>query len=396
MERARPAVEARPREEAMSDKTRVLIVDDEPDLGDAYGEILGEAGHEVSIAHDGRAALELIRRVPFDVVVSDIVMPGMNGIQVLRAVRERDLDTPVLLMTANPGLETAIEALELGALKYLIKPVKEQDLIASVESAIRLHRIAQLKREAAAHLRAQGRLVGDRAGLESRFERALGSLWVAYQPIVHAVDGRIAAHEALVRSAESVFPDPGALFDAAERLGRVADVGRAVRQSVAALLGSAPPGRQVFVNLHAQDLVDERLYGASEALSKSAGSVVLEITERVALDDVPDVRGRIAALRKLGYRIAIDDLGAGYAGLNSFAALEPDVAKLDLALVRGVDHEPVKRRIVSSMTSLCKDLGIVVVAEGVETQAERDTLVALGCDLLQGFFFGRPAAPGSP
>jgi EAL domain-containing protein (putative c-di-GMP-specific phosphodiesterase class I) len=86
----------------------------------------------------------------------------------------------------------------------------------------------------------------------------------------------------------------------------------------------------------------------------------------------------------------VDDLGAGYAGLTSFAALEPDVVKLDMALVRGVDREPIKHRLVGSMTRLCRDLGILVVAEGVETSAEKEALQELGCDLLQGYLFGRP------
>jgi EAL domain-containing protein (putative c-di-GMP-specific phosphodiesterase class I) len=99
----------------------------------------------------------------------------------------------------------------------------------------------------------------------------------------------------------------------------------------------------------------------------------------------------VRSLRALGFRIAIDDLGAGYAGLTSFAILEPEVVKLDMSLVRGVNDEPIKRRLVSSMVTLCKELGILVVAEGIETEAERETLASVGCDLLQGFLLGRPA-----
>jgi EAL domain-containing protein (putative c-di-GMP-specific phosphodiesterase class I) len=119
---------------------------------------------------------------------------------------------------------------------------------------------------------------------------------------------------------------------------------------------------------------------------------VLEITERQSVEGVAGLPERIKALRELGYRLAIDDLGAGYAGLTTFALLEPDVVKLDMALVRGCDHEPVKQQLIRSMASLCKELGALVVAEGVETEAERDTVVSLSCDLLQGFLLGRPAA----
>jgi EAL domain-containing protein (putative c-di-GMP-specific phosphodiesterase class I) len=118
---------------------------------------------------------------------------------------------------------------------------------------------------------------------------------------------------------------------------------------------------------------------------------VLEITERASFDDVKDVRSRIDRLRKLGYRIAIDDLGAGYAGLSSFTELEPHIAKLDMSLVRGIDTNERKQSIVGSMQKLCTDIGIIVVSEGVETPAERDMLVSLGCDLIQGYLFAKPA-----
>jgi EAL domain-containing protein (putative c-di-GMP-specific phosphodiesterase class I) len=119
----------------------------------------------------------------------------------------------------------------------------------------------------------------------------------------------------------------------------------------------------------------------------------LEITERSSLDEVKDVRSRVAALRELGFSIAVDDLGAGYAGLTSFTLLEPEIVKLDMSLVRDVHQNSTKQKVVRSMTALAKDMGVIVVGEGVECKAERDALVDLGCDLLQGFLFARPGRP---
>jgi len=87
----------------------------------------------------------------------------------------------------------------------------------------------------------------------------------------------------------------------------------------------------------------------------------------------------------------VDDLGAGYAGLTSFTLLEPEFAKLDMSLIRGIDSDPKRQCIVRSMKRLCDELGIAVVAEGIETPGERDMLIALGCDLLQGYLFAKPA-----
>jgi len=93
----------------------------------------------------------------------------------------------------------------------------------------------------------------------------------------------------------------------------------------------------------------------------------------------------------MGFRIAVDDLGAGYAGLTSFTQLEPEIAKLDMSLVRGIDADPRRQSIVLSMKRLCDELDIAVVAEGVETVGERDALAELGCHLLQGYLFAKPA-----
>ena len=148
------------------------------------------------------------------------------------------------------------------------------------------------------------------------------------------------------------------------------------------------------MNLHARDLADESLTSPDSPLSKIAHRVVLEITERASLNEVRDVRPKIAELRAMGYRIAIDDLGAGYAGLGSFTVLEPEVVKIDMALVRDVDKHPMKKRLIGSIASFCRDMGMLVVGEGVETEEERQALLEVGCGLLQGYLIGRPGRAG--
>jgi EAL domain-containing protein (putative c-di-GMP-specific phosphodiesterase class I) len=113
----------------------------------------------------------------------------------------------------------------------------------------------------------------------------------------------------------------------------------------------------------------------------------------VSLDRITDISDKVAQLRALGFRIALDDLGAGYAGLTSFTLLEPEFVKLDMSLVRDVNTSATKQKVIRSMVRLCKDLGKQIIAEGVETRAERDQLIELGCDLLQGYFFARPGRP---
>jgi EAL domain-containing protein (putative c-di-GMP-specific phosphodiesterase class I)/CheY-like chemotaxis protein len=372
---------------------RVLVVDDEEPLARAIRRSLFAAGYDVSTASDGEQATKLLSSGDFNAIVSDIGMPRMSGIQLLQAVRQRDLDVPVILITGAPDLKTAVEAVAHGALLYLTKPIDTVGLVKAVARAVRLNRMAGLKREAFI-LGAQGGLGAlDLLALEASFERALGTLWMAYQPIVRAVDGSLFGYEALLRSEEKALPHPGAVLDAAERLGRLEHLGKKIRTVACEPVAKADPRALFFVNLHARDLMDDTLLSPEAPLSSIANRVVLEVTERASLDEVKDVRAKIVDLRRMGFRLAIDDLGAGYAGLTSFATLEPEFVKLDMSLVRDVDKNPMKEKLVRSMTLLCKDLGMMVVAEGVETQSERDLLVALGCDLLQGYLLAKPGRP---
>jgi EAL domain-containing protein (putative c-di-GMP-specific phosphodiesterase class I) len=369
-----------------------LVVDDDAQIRKDLSRVLQAMGLLVDLAVNGREAAELLKQQSFDVVVSDIDMPEMTGLELLRTIRQHDLDVPLLLVTGNPGLETAVQAVRYGAFRYLTKPIDVEDLSQAVKEATALHRMAQLKREALEIIGVEGKQLGDRASLDARFTRALDQLWMAQQPIVHWPERRVFAYEALLRSREPSLRGPADLLDAAERLGRLQDLGRCIRSRVAQAAVAAPAGVQLFVNLHSRDLADEELYSKMAPLSAIAQRVVLEITERASLDDIQGLPSRIDQLRKLGFRIAIDDLGAGYAGLTSFTQLEPDFAKLDMSLVRGVDQSDRKQSVIRAMNTLCKqDLSVQVVTEGVETVQERATLERLGCDLLQGYLFAKPS-----
>jgi EAL domain-containing protein (putative c-di-GMP-specific phosphodiesterase class I) len=375
---------------ATQETPEILVVDDEPVTARSYARALAAGGYKVSVAHDGREAAALAKSRPFEVIVSDIAMPDMDGLALLRVIRETDLDVPMIFMTGSPALESAMAAIEYGAFRYLVKPIAPDALMDAVARAVVVHKLARVRREAAAVRELEGKQIGDRAGLEARFASGVEKLWVAAQPIVSWSGRRTVAYETLLRTDEPTLRSPLDFFDAAERLGRAAELGRTIRRHVARHLHQTPPPAHLFVNLHPADLEDEELYADDGALTPFAKQVVLEITERAALDRIHELGSRVTRLRALGYRIAIDDLGAGYAGLTSFAQLEPEVVKVDMSLVRGIDASPVKQKLVRSIIALCTELGIQLVAEGIETPAERDALVALGGDLCQGYLFARP------
>jgi EAL domain-containing protein (putative c-di-GMP-specific phosphodiesterase class I) len=230
--------------------------------------------------------------------------------------------------------------------------------------------------------------------LEERLDRCLAAMTMHYQPIVHAKTRARFGYEALLRSTDKSLPHPGAILDAAERLERIPALGRAVRAQCAKVIAAAEPARGVvFINLHLLDLFDKQLTSAFAPLSKVASRVVLEITERTSLEGQLDLRYRVAELRELGFRIAFDDLGGGHARMGTFTLLDCDLVKLDMSLVRDVDKHPLKQRLIRSVTDLCRDQGITVIGEGVETDAEAQVLVDLGCDLLQGYLIAKPGLP---
>ena len=377
-------------------RAKVLLVDDDAAVRRDYERLLRALGCDVTTAVDGVDAIERLIAEPVELIISDIGMPRLTGLAFLRAVREHDLDVPIVLMTGAPGLETAMEAIEYGAFRYLVKPITLDRMRQVVRDAVHMHALARLKREALMLVGAEGKQLGDRASLDARFSRALDQVWMAYQPIVRWPARSVFAYEALLRSNEPSLRSPLDLLDAAERLGRLHDLGRRIRALVAEAADDAPSDALLFVNLHAVHLNDAELLSATSPLARHASRVVLEITERVSLEGVPEVQRRVAALRDLGYRIAVDDLGAGYAGLASFAQLDPEFVKLDMSLVRGIDVSARKRSVVRAMARLCtNELAIDMISEGVETEAERDTLVDEGCSVLQGYLFARPG-PGFP
>ena len=372
-------------------RPRLLLVEDEDALRQALVRSLNGTFDVIAVA-DGAAAADLLVKETFDGVLSDIGLPGMSGVDLLRLVRTYDLDVPVVLMTGQPSVETAVAALELGALTYVQKPFAHDVLHDTLLRAAKLARLARTKREAVAAGVGGSPLAGDRAGLHMSFDRALETLSVVFQPIVDRRARRTMGFEALMRTKEPSMPHPGALLEVAERLDRLPDLGRRVREIAATNFRPPDDGMTLFVNLHPADLMDSGLYDRNAPLTKIASRVVLEITERAALEDITDTKHRVNELRRRGFRLAIDDLGAGYAGLTSFATLEPEVVKLDMSLIRGIEGSPVKRHIVESMTRLCRELDMQVVAEGIETMAELATVIDLGCDHLQGYLLGRPDA----
>jgi diguanylate cyclase (GGDEF)-like protein len=217
-----------------------------------------------------------------------------------------------------------------------------------------------------------------------------------YQPIVDLRTGTVMGFEGLVRPLpETQFAHPGALFTAAEITGRVTDLDVACLGVVLAGARSVPDARTISLNLSPRTLESPE-FGAARLLHMlrsegiPAGRVILEITERDVIHDLPRVLAALAACRAAGMRIAVDDVGAGNAGLRLLSQFRFDVVKIDLSLVQaGTGHETV-RSVLGTLVDLAGRWGALIVAEGVETAAQLALTRDLGMDAGQGYLLGRP------
>lgn len=367
----------------------VLVVDDDPAVLSVVRRLLARDGHAVEATLDPLVALAFAKDQDFDVVLTDLSMVGMDGIELLRQVRMVGKDVPFILMTGRPSLDSAIRAVEFGAARYICKPFSHEELRIAVSHSVQLTRMARLRRQATDVARSG--LDGNGEAERTEVEDAIRSLVMHYQPIVNAENGNIFGYESLMRPQHSRLRFPDVLLDAAARVQRLGMLGMTVRALAPRPL--AGMDAVLFINLHADDLMDEDLYRSNTVLAQMADRVVLEITERAPLHSIPNLGERSRQLRDIGFRLALDDLGAGYAGLGSFAALEPEYVKLDISLVSNVHRSVMKQKLVQSFTLLCRDMGIGVVAEGVETMEERECVRNLGVNLLQGYLLARPGPP---
>ena len=216
--------------------------------------------------------------------------------------------------------------------------------------------------------------------------------WPVVQPIFDARTGTLVALEGLSRFDSE--RTPARWFDAAARAGLSAELELAAAESVLDLLRdgrTVPDGVAVSVNLSPATALNADLAALLHGVDLAR--VIVEITEHHPVSDYAGFCAFLAPWRARGLRLAVDDAGAGYASLQHVLMCEPDWIKLDIALIRGVDVDPVRKALLRAVIAFAVEAGIKVVAEGVETEPERDALCELGVDLLQGFLLGHPAKP---
>jgi EAL domain-containing protein (putative c-di-GMP-specific phosphodiesterase class I) len=243
----------------------------------------------------------------------------------------------------------------------------------------------------------------NRLDTASALRRAIDrdELRVHYQPVIELEPGRISGFEALVRwqHPERGLLQPSQFIEIAEDTGLILELGRWVlRESIGQIARwraeSPEPGLSIAVNVSARQLrTADLLVDLSEHLERHglpAGAVHLEITESVLMDDVEYSIESLVALKSIGVQVDVDDFGTGFSSLNYLKRLPIDGLKIDQSFVAGLGIDKNDSAITHAVTSLAHALGLTVIAEGVETEAQARQLVALGCHSGQGYLWSRP------
>jgi EAL domain-containing protein (putative c-di-GMP-specific phosphodiesterase class I) len=212
---------------------------------------------------------------------------------------------------------------------------------------------------------------------------------IAMQPIVDVVKRRVVGYEALARFGTAGTRGPGPVLRSAADTGHTVELELQLMAEGLAVQDRLGPDQFLAVNVGRAALMERELGRLLDGCDLS--TVVLELSEHTLAVDQRALLRRLDSLRERGLRVALDDVGAGYAGLRQLLDIRPDVLKLDRGIIAGLEVDPGRQSVVQCMVDLSRRMGMQLVAEGVETTAELTCLMSLGVELAQGFLLGRPA-----
>ena len=376
---------------------RVLIADDEPPLLRMVADLIrAYDGFEVAaLAADADEAADRAAETRPDVALLDVRMPG-GGVSAARAIRSRSPRTHIVAHSAYHDTTLVLAMLRAGATGYVVKGAPPSELIAALEGAasgttmLSGEAISGMVAELSGQRRESQRTAAERGRLRREIRGVIdrSTLTSALQPIFDLERLEPVGYEALARFPNHSTRQVPDWFSDAATVGLRAELELSAVATGMGALGSLPEHTFLAVNA-SPELLGERTL--SEMLSAApARRLVLELTEHAEVADYEALVGCLHELRAAGCRIAVDDAGAGYASLRHILRLRPDYIKLDMTLTRDIDHDPDRRALASSLLTFAREVSATVIAEGIETEAELDTLRGLGATLGQGYYLARP------
>jgi len=389
---------------------KILVIEDEQIIRENILKLLKAEGFDVTGAENGAQGLNAaVSNLP-DVIICDVMMPELDGYGVLMALRSNPVTAtlPFVFLTGKAERSEMRQGMELGADDYLTKPFTKAELVGAISSRLK-------KQEAVAEqynsLRSQScELIQDAADKLEQIKTSLcdalerEQFQVYYQPQVNVQTGKIMSAEALIRwlHPEKGLISPAQFIPSAEATGFIVQLGEWVLQTACRQMqvwqNAGFSGLRIAVNLSARQFhqpdLSSRVAQILAEIGLEPSSLELELTESLMVEDAPSAIATLQQLKKLGVSISIDDFGTGYSSLSYLAQYPFDTLKIDRCFISNITHGCTNAAIVKAIIQMAHSLCLEVIAEGVETEAEKDFLWRYKCDTMQGYLFSPPLPAG--
>lgn len=382
--------------------SRILAVDDNPANTALLEQLLRRDGYTaITVCNDSRDVSRLLDTQPPDLVLLDLHMPHMDGFRILELIQyhAQGRFLPVIVVTADTTREALNRALGMGAHDFVSKPFDFIEIQLRVRNLLRTRLAYNDLQMSNSQLRDYVTVLESDAEstLDSWHERRariegvlkLSAPRMVFQPIVDLQSDMHVGYEALSRFDAEPIRTPDQWFAEAGSVGLGLELESQAVHNVLSQVSFARADQFLAVNLSPTALLGGGFLRANGNVDWSR--VVLELTEHTSIDDYESVQRALRPLRDLGVRISVDDAGAGFASLRHILNLAPDFIKLDISICRNIDLDPTRRALASALITFARDIGSILIAEGIETEEERRVLTELGVRFGQGYLLGRPA-----
>ena len=365
----------------------ILIVDDEPAISKLLTILLTSHGYTTKVAVTGRQALECAT-ADIDLILLDLLLPDFAGINICQKLKSNSQtkDIPIIIISGLQNKSDRVESLYLGAEDYITKPFEPEELFARMDVVFRRYKAGPNENSPQQHKEIIGELkrIIDEKSINVRF-----------QPIYFLKPMRLLGLEMLSCPQTSTpMLNPEIFFKSALKYGVYYEVEMIGWRKALKIASENFDGRQkLFLNCDPYLVESEKFKTVKEVFSgygMSSNEVYLEITERSAIIAFDIFYERIREYRQDGFKIAVDDMGAGYSSLESIIEIKPEAVKLDRHIIYGVGNDSYKNSIVKLFVAFCLENGIICVAEGIENKQDFDALIELGVDAGQGYYLCRP------
>jgi EAL domain-containing protein (putative c-di-GMP-specific phosphodiesterase class I)/DNA-binding NarL/FixJ family response regulator len=374
----------------------VLLVDDNPANLAYLNQLLVRQGlSRVYSEVDSRAVPRRLAEHKPDLVLLDLRMPHVDGFEVLAQIREFAAGSylPVMVLTADTSTASRDMALAQGAQDFLTKPIDATEATLRIANLLQTRQLyATLRHITAGSAPADTEPDEDHREVEARIRAVLEDRSIAqvFQPIQDLATGDAVGYEALSRFPNPSLSGPERWFADAFTVGLGVELEWLAATTGLAYLQSVPPPLFVAVNLSPASVL--RLAEDQLCQPQLWPRIVIELTEHVYVEDYRALHRAMAMARSHGARLAVDDLGSGYAGFRHLLRLEPDIIKLDVSLVAGIDRNTGQKALTRALLGFANEVGAQVIAEGIEQPDELTALRDLGVPWGQGYLLGRPRA----